>query len=440
MNLVLVICFTSGEVVMRYETFLLPVLRAIAGRAWLSNALFARDRWGNPFAEEQTVDPFPAVRAMWDDGPVTYRRRYRQWFVVGYDECQIVLNHPAASAGERVDDMLEEVAPFNKLAPQTKSFFRSWMLLRDGTEHARLRRLVSRTFTPRRIAEWEPVVQRAVSELLDDMGDRKSVEIVSAFNRPLPVNVISAIVGIPPDRSEWIGEIVAATATFLDPFNSFDPATIDEAVSEFRTYILGLAEDRVANPQPDLLTALAEAEDEGDRLTEDELVANVGLLVFAGHDTTTHMLGNAMVALAANPAQRRLVREDPELWPNAVEELLRFDTSVATINREVSEVIDLNGTVLPAGSSVSLVLNGANRDPRRWDNPWELQLDRDDPRPLAFGHGRHHCLGHALARMELRIGLEAFVERFGDYTVDTTRAEWRKSVVLRGPVTLHVNR
>ena len=425
---------------MRFETFLIPALRALVARPRLTKLLFARDPWGNPFSDEVAADPYLVVGRMWKDGPVQYRRSYRRWFIMGYEECQLIANHPGASAGAQVDDLLTDVPPFSRLAPQTKTFFRNWMLLRDNEDHARLRKLVSRTFTPRRIADFEPRVHEAVDELLGQVAQQQSVEMMAAFNRPLPVNVISDLLGIPKDRHQWAGETVAAMSSFLDPLNTFEVESIDGAVDEFRRYILDLTAARLDQPEQDLITALAQAEDGDDRLSEDELVANVGLLVFAGHDTTSGMLGNAMIALAAHPDQRALVRENPELWPNAVEELLRYDTAVGTLSRKLTADIEVGGRAIPAGASVNLQLNAANRDSRRWDRPYELRLDRDDPRPLSFGHGLHHCVGHALARMELRVALQKFVDQFGDYTIDPDVTEWRPSVVLHGPAKVVVTR
>ncbi len=415
-------------------------MRAASTRPWLAKLIFARDPWGNFFDPDVVAQPYPVIAKMWEGGPVVYRKTYRRWFVLGYEECQYVGSHPTASVGAQMEDMFTDVRPYCRLAPDTKDFFRNWMLLRDGDHHQRLRNLVSQTFTPRRIAEFEPTVERAVADLLDDIESRANdggpVDMVSAFNRPLPVNVISELLGIPSERAEWVGEIVAAMSTFLDPVSNFDVAAVDSACIDFRAYILELAHERLADPRDDLITALAQAEDDGDRLTEDELVANAGLLVFAGHDTTTHMLGNALVALAAHPEQLALVKADPSLWPNAVEELLRFDTTIASTSRLLSEDLTLGDVTIPAGSAVSLQLAAANRDPRRYDEPYELRLDRDTPRPLSFGHGIHHCLGHALARMELRLGLGAIVDRFGQFTVDPAQVDWRVSAVLRGPTRL----
>lgn len=425
---------------MRVESFMLPIIRTAAQRPWLSNLMFRRDPWGNPFDPDLVAKPYIYVERMWADGPIVYRKAFRRWFILGYEECQYLANHPGASAGLQIDDFFTDVRPYSRLAPETKDFFRDWMLLRDGDHHARLRNLVSRTFTPRRIAGLEPLIQTAVDDLIDAMGDRSSIEMFAEFNRPLPVNVICMLLGIPAERAEWIGEVVADISTFLDPTSNFSVDRVDDAHRRFREYILDLAHERLVSPQDDLITALAQAEDGDDRLTEDELVANAGLLVFAGHDTTAHMLGNALVALAEHPDQRALVRGKPDLWPNAVEELLRFDSTLIATARQLTEDITIGDVTIPSGAAVSLHLVGANRDRRRYDRPELLQLDRENPRPLSFGHGIHHCLGHSLARTELRIALSSIVERFGDFTIDPDGIDWRLSTTLRGPTRLELTR
>ena len=425
---------------MRFETFLLPTLRFLSSHPRVSRTVFAFDSWGDPFSRDAAADPFPMIQRMWQDGPVTHRRAYGQWFVRGYDECQQILASSDATLGDQLDGFFDEVSPHRKLSDETKTFFRNWMLLQDGETHARLRGLVSRAFTPRQIAAWQPHVERAVRALIADLEGEQRFEAVEAFNRPLPVNVISSIMGIPCERWPWVGRIVTDMATFLDPLNSFDIDRIDSAGADFREYVLELASERRRDPRDDLITVLAQAEHDGSRLTEDELVAHVGLLVFAGQDTTTNMLGNSLVALARNPDQRAMIRERPDLWPNAVEELLRFDNTAFAILRTLHEDMKLGETVIPEGSSVVLQLLAANRDPRRWDVPDQLRLDRENPRPLAFGHGIHHCLGNALARLELRVALAALIDWLGDYEIDEEALEWRLSVVLRGPSRLVISR
>ncbi len=426
---------------MRTESIMIPVMRFVAERPWLSRRLFAGDPWGNPFDPELTADPFILVERMWADGPVTFKSRWGRWFVPGYEEAQTVLTHPAASAGADVAGLVDEVRPYKQLAPETKAFFQQWMLLRDGTDHAKVRRLVSRAFTPRRVAGLEALIETEVDTLLDriaEPGARTRIELMESFARRLPVRIVGRLLGLPEDRWEWAGEQVGELATFLDPTGSFDVGRLDAAAAAFDRVLRPLIAERRQRPVDDLLSDLVASDDDGASLPDHEVVANAGFLVFAGHDTISGMLGNAVLALAEHPEQRALVAADPDLWPNAVEELLRWDPPVVAVLRRASAEIDLGHQVLPAGALLSLELGAANRDPRRWDDPWVLRLDRPDPRPLSFGFGAHHCLGHALARLELQIALRAIVERFGDFTVDRNEVEWRHSALLRGPTRLYL--
>ncbi len=426
---------------MRTESIMIPLMRFVAERPWLSARLFAGDPWGNPFDPELTADPFVLIERMWADGPVTFKGRWGRWFVPGYEEAQTVLTHPAASAGADVAGLVDEVRPYKQLAPETKAFFQQWMLLRDGADHTRVRRLVSRAFTPRRVAGLEALIETEVGALLDGIersSDRAEIELVEGFNRRLPIRIVGGLLGLPEDRWEWAGEQVGELATFLDPTGSFDVGRLDAAAAAFDRVLRPLVAERRLRPVDDLLSDLTAADEDGVTLSDDEIVANAGFLVFAGHDTISGMLGTAVLALAEHPDQRALVAADPDLWPNAVEELLRWDPPVVAVLRRASAEIDLGHQVLPAGALLSLELGAANRDPRRWDDPWELRLDRPDPRPLSFGFGAHHCLGHALARLELQIALRAIVERFGDFTVDRDRIEWRRSALLRGPTRLYL--
>ncbi len=416
---------------------LIPVMRQIFTRPKLANALFGRDRWGNPFGDERYENPYPMLETMRAEGPVVYRGLYQLWFVMGHDEVQEVLNHPGASSRQQFADLMG-VRPYSQLREETRSFFLDWMLVQDPPDHGRLRRLVNRAFTVRRVVELESSIAGLADELIAELPASGPIEIVSAFNRRLPVNVIGAMLGMPSERWSWAQALVPRLTQFLNPFERWDHRDVDDAVAEFRSYVLELADLRRAEPADDLITALVQAEDEGDRLTRDELVANVGLLFFAGMDTTSSQLGNALVALADFPDQRSLVRDNPDLWPNAVEELLRYDGPIGLGQRFATSDIELAGQTIPAGSNVAVMVPAGNRDPGRWDRPDQLVLDRPDPRPITFGHGAHHCLGHALARTELRIGLRALVDALGDYTIDRDRIIWRRDMALRGPIQLYL--
>ena len=426
------------------QKVIVPVLRQIVNRPRLTALLLDRDRWGNPLGDDRYADPFPLMERMRADGPVVHRRSYRSWFVLGYDEIQTVVAHRDVSANMLIAQIME-VHPYNKFAPRTTAFFQNWMLLTDDPDHARRRRLVSRAFTPKRIADMEPLVEESARRLLEPLAGRDRVDIAAEFNARLPVNVILGMLGIPLDRERWLTDLAADIGLFFSPFDIWEPERVDRAVAEFAGYIGTLADERRADPKQDLISALAQAEDDesGDhrrRLSREELIDNVGLLAFAGFDTTASALGNFILALHRNPDQRRLVLDDPALWPNAVEELLRYDGPTALNQRFTTGDIEVGGQTIPAGAAVSLMMQAGNRDPRRYDRPGELLLDRPDPSPLSFGHGVHYCLGSHLARLELRVGMRAFLDEFGEYDVDESSIEWRRSLAIRGPLTMTVLR
>ncbi len=423
------------------QRIVIPMLRQVVNRPRLAEFLFGRDRWGNPLTDERYSNPFPLMERMRADGPVVERKAYQSWFIFGYDEIQHVVAHRDVSASQLIDQIME-VRPYSRLAPRTQQFFCQWMLTRDEPDHGRLRRLVNRAFTPRRIAELEPLVEAAATRLLEPLAGRDEVDIATEFNARLPVNVILGMLGVPLEREEWLREQAAEVGLFFSPFDIWEPARLDRAVAELDAYFGQLADERRDNPQDDLLTALATAEDPeeaGGRLSRHELIANVGLLAFAGFDTTASALGNFILALHRNPAQRRLVIDNPELWPNAIEELLRYDGPTALNQRFTTAEIEVGGKVIPPGSAISLMMQAGNRDPRRYEQPGELILDRPEPTPLSFGHGVHYCLGAHLARQELRVGMRAFLDHFGEYTVDESSIEWRRNLAIRGPLSMMVS-
>ncbi len=425
---------------MRVEQIAIPAIRGVVSRPWLAKRLFSRDRWGNPFSDDVSADPFPVFELMRADGPVAYRALYQQWFVTGYEEAVSALSSDAFVTSDQIDVLLE-VRPYSQLSPQAKEFFRLWLLFIDAPDHTRLRRLVSRAFTPKRVRDLSSKIEDRTDELIAGLAASDGpMEVVEGLCAPLPVAVIAEMLGLPRERWDWSRRTTRDLVQLLDPFTSFDPVALNATIADIHDYWGGLADQRLADPQDDLMTAMVEAEDDGDRLSRDELVALVAFIMGAGHETTTNLLGLSIIHLARNPAQRDLIRNKPELWPNAVEELIRYDSSVKISPRAAIRDVDLGGTTIPAGANVLVQLSAANRDPRKYDRPNELMLDREDPDPLSFGHGIHHCLGAALARLELRTGLEKFIEAFGDYEVDEDSIEWSGSATLRGPRRLVVRR
>jgi len=266
----------------------------------------------------------------------------------------------------------------------------------------------------------------------------KTVDLFAAYTSPLPAQIIGELLGVPKQRWGWLQNMAVEITKILDPIRGFKPADMEATIGEMRGYILALADVRRSAPGDDLISALVEVEHDGDRLSENELVSLVAVLLFAGTETTTGLMGNAVVNLGRYPEQRALLLANPDLWPNAIEELLRYDPPITFTPRTAVRDTRVGTAHIRAGQSVELLIGAANRDPRRHTEPDQLRVARENPNPLSFGHGVHYCIGAALARATARVGLQGFIETFSEYSVDPDSVEWRTSATLRGPTTLPV--
>ncbi len=419
---------------MGVEQLAMSSIAAIGKRPRVSHALFGFTKWGNPFADERFSWPYPMYDRMRADGEVVYGRAYRQWFVLGYDELQQVLRSPDVATAPIADLMLS-TRQYRKLTPSVRTNFSRWLLATDPPDHTRLRSAVARAFTPKQIAAYEPHVRKVVDELLSDLPASGEVDIVEAFTNKVPIQLIAEILGLPADRRQWLLEASHEVGGMVEPFSELDARSISERFAELDAYFLDLVEQRRQHPGDDVISALA-AEGDGPVLDADEIVAMIVFLLFAGHETVTGMLGNALVAFDAFADQRALLRSEPGLIENAVEELLRFDPPLQMAGRQATADVVIGGQTIRKGDNIGLVIGAANRDTRRWPDGDQLRVDRPDPKPLSFGFGAHHCLGAALARMELRTAIPPLLERLGDYTIDNARIVWKQSFGLRGPLSL----
>jgi cytochrome P450 len=321
--------------------------------------------------------------------------------------------------------------------------FAHHMMNLDPPDHTRLRRTVSRAFTPTRIAALEPSIEQITQELLDGLeaaGPDTTVDLVAAFAYPLPFRVICELLGVPQDERDGLRD---AFRTLLQPWSGSPPpeavAASDAIVSALRRLVTTHREHH----REDLVGTLVSATDDDDRLTEQELLSSLFQLIVAGHDSTSSLIGNGVVDLLTHPEQLRLLREDPGLIPAAVEELIRFSAPVphATF-RVTTEPMELDGVEIPAGEQVLICLGAANHDPEVFDDPDTLAIGSESRPHLGFGHGIHFCLGAPLARLEARIAFRALLERFPDLRLAVDRADLRWShgdgLVLRGLDTLPV--
>jgi cytochrome P450 len=344
------------------------------------------------------------------------------WLVTRYDDVMMVLsdrrfaNNPANVPSMHVANIREEFIKARGIPPECARYVLDGMLTIDGDDHIRLRRLVSRAFTARRVAELRPRIQEITERLLDGLAPATEdgvVELMERFAYPLPITVICELVGIPEeDRPRWREWSTALV--------SQEPGALATPLRDMVAYIQELIERRRADPADDLLTGLIRTHDEdGDRLSDTELITMVFTLVIAGHETTAHLIGNGTVALLTHPDQLALLRDDPGLMPFAVHELMRWCGPVhGTALRYATEDLEIGGMPVRRGEAVMAVLAGANHDPRRFDTPERLDITREpDGRReshVGFGHGLHYCLGAALARQEGEVAFEALLRRFPD--------------------------
>jgi cytochrome P450 len=368
-------------------------------------------------------DPYPRYERLRSISPVV-RADDGALVVTRYADCTAVVRD--GRLGHMPPDMLAFLGlPDWAEHPALRQLFTS-ILTMNPPDHTRLRRLVSSTFTARRVQALRPAIEAIVDDLLDRMAGE--VDFIDAFAFPLPVNVIGELLGVPePDRAQF-QTLIRDWSQVLEIITPEVLAVADPAAATVRAYLAELVSLRRREPGPDLISALVAAEEEGDRLTEDELLTMAALLFAAGFETTTNLLANGLVAVLGSPAQAGLVHRDPV---TAVEELLRFDTPVQLVSRVAYEPVELGGVTVDAGERVVAYLGAGNRDPERFADPDRLDLARGDCAPLSFGGGIHYCLGAPLARLEARVAFPALLRRFPHIELCGT-PQRRDSLAIRG--------
>jgi cytochrome P450 len=312
-----------------------------------------------------------------------------------------------------------------------------WMLQQDPPDHTRLRGLVVKAFTARRVEDMRPRIQQIVDQTVDRIAAQGHMDLIEDFAFRLPVTIICDMLGIPEDHREVFYTSSRDGGRLLDPV-PLTRAEIEQANAGnlmAQMYFQQLFELRRRNPGDDLTTQLVHAEEDGSKLSNEELTANIILLFGAGHETTVNLIGNGLLALHRNPDQLALLKANPGLISNAIEEFLRYDSSVQLSGRVALEDIDdLGGKKIPKGESVLCLLGSANRDPAVYpDRPDRLDITRPNVRPLSFGGGIHHCLGAQLARIEAEVAIATLLRRLPDLQLDDAEnPEWRPTFVLRG--------
>src|SRR3954451_11229923 len=388
----------------------------------------------NPLSPEFIRDPYPHYERLRTTDPM-HLTPFGAFVASRHAEASLVLRDRRFGK-----DFVERTS--RRYGPKIleEPVFRSmshWMLQQDPPDHARLRGLVVKAFTARRVEDMRPRIQQVVDQTLDAVADRGHMDLIADFAYRLPITIICDMLGIPEEHREIFHERSGAGGRLLDPV-PLSPAEIAEGNAGFmmsQLYFQQLFDLRRKNPGDDLTTQLVQAEQDGSKLSNEELTANIILLFGAGHETTVNLIGNGLLALHRNPDQLALLKARPELTTNAIEEFLRYDSSVQLTGRVALEDIDdLGGKKIPKGESVLCLLGSANRDPAVYpDRPERLDITRPKIRPLSFGGGIHLCLGAQLARIEAEVAISTLLRRLPELRLDDAEnAEWRPTFVLRG--------
>lgn len=388
----------------------------------------------NPLDPATHADPYPSYRRLRELAPV-HRSPLGILVLSRFADIDVVLRDPRF--GHTMSDEVKLLKVMHGPGSVTVDEFSRWMLMLDPPDHTRLRGLVQKAFTPRAIEALRPriteLVDRFVGSLLAHLEADGWADIVDELALPLPVTVITGMLGLPIEDEPQARLWAEAIAQALDPIVSEEQARrSDDAVEQLTAYIASVVEERRRHPGPDLLTKLIEAEDSGGHLSSQELISTVTLLFGAGHETTRNLIGNGMLALIKNPEVLARLRADPSLIRNAVEELLRYDSPVQLVGRVAKTDMEVAGEEVPAGMAVACIVGSGNRDPAQFPDPDRLDITRPDLRMLSFGGGIHFCLGAMLARMEGALAIGTLLARAPELALVDREPQWRPHITLRG--------
>ncbi len=380
-------------------------------------------------------DPHPIYKELRETAPVFKTAIGETWVISGFENSRALLRD------SRCGSPMDEQATTSRIAVdgstrRARTSSSAPMLFLNPPDHTRIRGLVSRAFTPRRVEQLRGEVTEMTDSLLDALDGEG--DFVDGVAFPLPANVISALVGVPEADRDWLRPLIADMVPSIEPTATDEEMDKAEAAgAQAAVFLAELIATRRADPQDDMLSALIQASDGEDRLTEDEVIANIFLIYAAGFETTTHLLGNMVRQLVAHPEQLQRLRDDRSLIPNAIEEVLRFDPPVQLDGRYVFEDIEVDGHTIEAGSSIVTLLAGANRDPAVCADPDTFDVGRADIQIMSFGSGIHFCLGAALARLEGQVVLERLIGRYENWGI-TAEPTWQGRITIRGVERLDV--
>jgi cytochrome P450 len=380
------------------------------------------------------ANPYELYRLLREADPVYWDERANAWVLTRYVDVAAALRDARFSSEGFMEDIgwiPDEIRPM--LEPPIRALTRQ-MLFMDPPDHTRLRGLVAKAFTPRVVEGLRPAIKQIAGELLDKAMAKGHLELIRDFAFPLPAIVIATMLGVPPEDRDQLNAWSGSFGALLDGagLSMEDVFLALHGVSEFIEYFRQIIRQRRSAPKDDLLQAMINAEEQGDALSEEELLGNCVLLMAAGHGTTMHLIGNGTLALLRNPRQLQRLREERALMPSAVVELLRYDSPVQMTSRRASEDLRIAGKYISEGQEVYMCTGAANHDPAQFPEPERLRLDRPENRHLSFGLGIHFCLGAPLARLESEIAFSTLLQRFPNLRLADEGEERGGGMVFRG--------
>ena len=413
-----------------------------------------------PFSRDDRDDPFPVYRELRDHAPVHWAPESKCYCVSRYTDVMAILKDPDTFSSRAMFTVVmnggeENLPPLNwtaikflvryllqvRMNPIAFGTARN-LIAMDPPGHGPMRSVVNRGFTPRRIAEWEPRIREIVKEQVAGLGVADRFDVMRDLAIPLPVQIIAEMLGVEPDRvgdfKSWSDAFIAG-ATGERRADRFHPETV-RAILGLNGYLRKIVRERKKRPADDLISVIAATDPGGEKLSVIELVMFVQLLLIAGNETTTNLIGNSVQALLDYPDQLARVHADPGLIPAMLDEALRYDSPIQMVFRTATRDVEIRGTQIPRGGQLAVLIGSANRDERRFENPDVFDIGRDAQGHLAFGFGQHFCLGSALARLEARAALEALVPELPRLERPAAARELVDSFLVRGPRRLELRR
>jgi cytochrome P450 len=386
------------------------------------------------------ADPHPTLHRMRAEDPVYWHPLLKLWILTRYDDIQLIVRDRRFSA-ERADqfgfgasDAMKE-----KIEVYTR-FIGRWMVFSDPPRHTVMRSLIGKAFTPQVIERLAPLIEALANEMLDVVEGAGEMDVVRDIAFPLPAITIATMLGVPRQDADafrsWTNDVFVLLGAGVATDEAIEAGY--RGVVALEEYFRSLIAARRKEPTEDLLSLLIAAEEQGTVMTEAELVSTCAMLLAAGHETTTHLIGNAVLALLQHPDEMRKLRDNPALIEDAVDEALRYESAASMLSRRALEDVEVGGVLIRAGELAMGMIHAGNHDPAHFEDPDRFDISRKGPRSLGFGHGIHFCIGAALARLEIRIALEAILRRLPGLALATESPERLQSVAIRGLAALPV--